>query len=215
MGKLQRPGLFAGLEEGASRELLQCLGARTAHYGKGEFIITEGDELTEFGVLLSGRGRAVKWDPSGRIIILTLLGQGSELGVMLAASGGRRSPVTVEAEEEASAVWIAYERLLSRCEKACQSHERLLRNYIKAVAEKGLVLHERIDCLLRPTLREKIMAYLTRMAGERGRRAFTLPLNRSAMAEYLNVDRSALSRELSRMARDGMIKYHRNDFELQ
>ncbi|MBC8530333.1 Crp/Fnr family transcriptional regulator [Gehongia tenuis] len=213
MGKLQRAGLFAGLEEGACRELLQCLGARTAHYGKGEFIITEGDEPAEFGVLLSGRARAVKWDPSGRLIILTLLERGSELGVMLAASGGRRSPVTVVAEEDASAVWIACERLLSRCEKACRSHEQLLRNYIRAVAEKGLVLHERIDCLLRPTLREKIMAYLTRMAGERGRK-FTLPLNRNAMAEYLNVDRSALSRELSRMAKDGMIKYHRNDFEL-
>ena len=89
-----------------------------------------------------------------------------------------------------------------------------MKNYISIVAEKGLVLHERINCLLKPTVREKIMAYLLRVSREQARSSFQIPLNRNAMAEYLNVERSALSRELSGMKRDGLIDYHRNHFTL-
>lgn len=77
-----------------------------------------------------------------------------------------------------------------------------------------LVLHERIDCLLRPTIREKILTYLWWMSREQQKRTFTIPMNRNAMAEYLNVERSALSRELSYMKRDGVIDYHKNTFRL-
>lgn len=104
---------------------------------------------------------------------------------------------------------IPFERVLARCEKACPRHDRLLRNYISIVAKKGLVLHERIDCLLRPTIREKILTYLQCIAREQQKRTFTIPMNRNSMAEYLNVERSALSRELSYMKRDGIIDYHK------
>ena len=109
---------------------------------------------------------------------------------------------------------IPFERVLARCEKACPRHDRLLRNYISIVAKKGLVLHERIDCLLRPTIREKILTYLQCIAREQQKRTFTIPMNRNSMAEYLNVERSALSRELSYMKRDGIIDYHKNTFRL-
>ncbi len=97
---------------------------------------------------------------------------------------------------------------------ACPRHEKLLRNYLGIVAEKGLVLHERIDCLLKPSLREKIMNYLLRVSREQQSRTFSIPMNRNEMADYLNIERSALSRELSRMKRDGLIDYHRDSFKL-
>ena len=109
---------------------------------------------------------------------------------------------------------IPFERVLARCERGCPRHDRLLCNYINTVAEKGLVLHERIDCLLRPTIREKILTYLWRVSRDQQKRTFTIPMNRNAMAEYLNVERSALSRELSYMKRDGIIDYHKNMFRL-
>ena len=110
---------------------------------------------------------------------------------------------------------IPFERVFTQCEKACPGHAKFLRNYIRIVAEKGLLLHERMDCLLRPTVREKILSYLWRISREQKSKIFSLPINRNAMAEYLNVDRSALSRELSYMKRDGIIDYYKNTFRLR
>ncbi len=148
------------------------------------------------------------------MFIVTLLEKGSVIGVLLAARQERESSVFVQAVDDAAVLLIPFDKLIARCERACPKHEVLLRNYIAAIADKGLVLHERISCLIMPTVREKIMLYLRQASQERRRRVFDIPLNRNNMAEYLNVERSALSRELSAMKRDGLIDYHRNSFRL-
>jgi CRP-like cAMP-binding protein len=89
-----------------------------------------------------------------------------------------------------------------------------MRNYVYAVAQKGLELHERIDCLLKPTVREKILTYLRKLSREQQNRIISIPFNRNTMAEYLNVDRSALSRELSIMKKEGLIDYRKNHFTI-
>lgn len=210
--ELEQASLFAGLGEREIEKLLGCLGARQALYRGGDLIVSEGDEVETFGILLSGHARSLKWDACGREIILTLLQKGSEIGVMLAAGRDHKSPVTVQAQDEVRVLHVPFEHVFARCEKACPCHDRLLRNYVRIVAEKGLVLHERINCLLRPTVREKILVYLRRASGGRERERFTIPLDRNGMAQYLNVERSALSRELARMRRDGLIEYHRSTF---
>lgn len=211
---LAQTKLFSGIIPEEIAGLLDCIQARCARYFKDEMIIEEGNRVHEFGVMLSGHGRSIKWDASDRLIIITLLQKGSEIGVLLAASPEHESPVSVQAQEDASVLLIPYDRLLTRCERACPKHERLLRNYIGIVAEKGLVLHERINCLLKPTLRDKILTYLLRVSREQQSRTVSLPMNRNAMAEYLNIERSALSRELSFMKRDGLIDYQKNNFSI-
>lgn len=211
---LRQTNLFLNMEPQEIAGLLCCLGAKRALYAEGDTMIEEGSPVYEIGILLSGHGRAVKWEPSGRLIIITLLQKGSETGAILAAGAGRKSPVTVQAQDDVSLLRIPFDRIITRCEKACPRHDQLLRNYISIVAEKGLVLHERIDCLLRPTIRDKIMTYLLRVSREQQKRTFTIPMNRNAMAEYLNVDRSALSRALSHLKHDGMIDYHKSTFRL-
>lgn len=211
---LKQTNLFFAIEPEEIDGLLHCLCAKYVRYAKGDYIIEEGNNVYDFGIMLSGHGRAIKWDPSDRVILISLLKKGSEIGVILAASLEHKSPVTVQAEDDVLVLQIPFERVLARCEKACPRHDRLLRNYISIVAKKGLVLHERIDCLLRPTIREKILTYLQCIAREQQKRTFTIPMNRNSMAEYLNVERSALSRELSYMKRDGIIDYHKNTFRL-
>lgn len=206
--------LFSGIEPQEIAGLLDCLHARRVHYNRDEMIIEEGSCVHKFGVMLSGHARSIKWDASDRLIILTLLEKGSELGVLLAAQPGKASPVSVEALDDVSVLQIPFDRITAHCVKACPKHERLLRNYISIVAEKGLILHERINCLLKPTVREKILAYLLRVSREQNSASFQIPLNRNALAEYLNVERSALSRELSSMRRDGLIDYHLDCFKL-
>lgn len=211
---LKQTNLFLDIEPQEIDTLLHCLCAKYVRYANGNYIIEEGNKVYDFGIMLSGHRRAIKWDPSGRVILISLLKKRSEIGVILAASLNHNSPVTVQAEDDVLVLQIPFKRVLTRCEKACPGHDKLLRNYISIVAEKGLVLHERIDCLLRPTIREKILTYLQQISREQQKRTFTIPMNRNAMAEYLNVERSALSRELSHMKRDGIIDYHKSTFRL-
>ena len=211
---LAQSKLFSGIAPTEIAGLLDCLHARHAQYPKDEMILEEGSHVSEFGVMLSGHGRSVKWDASDKLIILTLLQKGSEIGVLLAASPAHESPVSVQAQDDVSVLLIPYDCLIARCKRSCAKHEMLLKNYIGVVAEKGLVLHERISCLLKPTAREKIMTYLLWVSREQRSLTFSIPLNRNAMSEYLNIERSALSRELSCMKRDGLIDYHRNSFKL-
>lgn len=211
---LAQTSLFSGIEPEEIAGLLDCINARRVKYAKGEFIIEEGSMVYDFGVMLSGRGHSIKWDGNDRVFIITLLEKGSEIGVMLAASLEHKSSVSVQALEDVEVLLISFDNIFSRCKKACSQHDKLLRNYINIVAEKGLVLHERIACLLRPTVRDKVMAYLVRISSEQQSRTFSIPINRNVMAEYLNIERSALSRELSNMKKDGLIDYHKNTFRL-
>ena len=211
---LVKTNLFAGISQDEIPGLLNCIRARLAEYEKDELIIDEGNMVYDFGIILSGNGRSIKWDASDKVIIITLLGKGSEIGIILAASIEHKSPVSVHALDDVTVLLIPFDRVFARCEKACPGHDRLLRNFINIVAEKGLVLHERIDCLLKPTVREKVLTYLSRVSCEQHGQTISIPMNRNAMAEYLNVERSALSRELSQMKRDGLIDYHKNSFKL-
>ena len=206
--------LFEGIEPQDIPELLGCLQTKCLMYKKDEIIIEEGSDVQSFGIVLSGHGRVIKWDESDRVVIITMLQKGSVFGVMVAASSDHRIPVTVQALETMQALIIPFDRIIARCTKNCRSHEILLRNYIHAVAEKGLELHERVDCLLRPSARGKVLVYLERLVREQGSRVVSVPFNRNAMAQYLNIERSALSRELSNMKRDGLLDYYKNSFKL-
>lgn len=211
--------LFSGVGEGKLHEMLSCLQARRREYGPGETVIREGELVSDVGLVLSGQARSLKAGRTGEPLIVSLLGRGSFLGVLLAASRDRRSPVSVQAQESLAVLFFPAERLIGPCEKNCPEHSLLFRNFLDSVAEKSLTLNDRIDCLIRPTVREKVLAYLTQMAAGQGAppgsgRGFSIPLDRNAMAGYLNVERSALSRELSRMRADGLIRYHKNQFQL-
>lgn len=205
--------LFKGIDRSAVQNLLSCMDASLTFHKKGHLVIRAGETVTSFGILLSGGGQAFKEDLDGRPVIISLLTPGSEIGVMLAACPGRKSPVSVLACQDSVLLSVPFSSLTAGCQKACVYHDRLLSNYMWIVAEKGLMLHERIDCLLKSTVREKIMTYLLRFSqGNSG--SFDLPLDRAAMAEYLHVDRSALSRELSRMKKEGLIDFYKNSFRI-
>lgn len=196
------------------KNFLKCINARSIKFKKDEFIIEAGRATNYFGILLEGSARSIKWDASGKLVIVTMVEKGGAIGVFLAASEGRVSPLSVQATSDSTVMTIPFSRIITRCKKYCPHHEKLLQNFISLIAEKGLELHERINCLLEPTVRDKILTYLSKISREQQSRIIILPINRNIMAEYLNVERSALSRELSRMKKDGLINYRKNSFEI-
>lgn len=212
---LLRSKLFYGVAQERLDTLLTCLGAKRRDYPAGAVVIHEGEQVEEVGLVLSGHACSLKHVEHGEPLMISLQERGSFLGVLLAASRSRKSPLTVQTQEELSVLFFPAERLIFPCERSCADHTLLLRNFLDSVAEMSLTLNDRIECLIRPSVREKVTAYLQRVSQERGTREFTIPLDRTAMARYLNVERSALSRELSRMKAEGLIDYRKNHFEVK
>lgn len=214
-GILLRSKLFSGLAPEKLSDLLFCLRAQREEFAPGEPVVQEGDRVQSVGLVLGGHGHSLKSGRDGEPLIVSLLGPGSFVGILLAASRNHLSPVTVEAIDALSVIFFPAERLIFPCEKGCADHALLVRNFLDSVAEQSLTLNDRIACLLRPTVREKVLSYLSPISEEHGKnREFTIPLDRNAMARYLNVERSALSRELSRMKAEGLIDYRKNRFRL-
>lgn len=211
---LERSTLFRDISPEKLSDMLSCLSAERKEYFEGELVLREGGSAKDVGLVLSGHAVSLKTDSLGKELVLTLLEPGSFLGILVAASREQVSPVSVRAGSPLSVIFFPAAKLSSPCEKACPEHAFLVRNFFAAVAEKSLSLNDRIDCLVRRTVREKITVYLCHMAKVRGSREFLIPFDREAMAGYLNVERSALSRELSRMKEDGLIEYRKNKFRL-
>lgn len=216
---LTRCPLFHGIGREKLREMLSCLHARRETFAPGAFLLREGDRAQEVGLVMSGQGRSLMEDRFGEPVVLSLLSPGSLMGVFLAASRDHKSPVSIQAQEELTALFFPGDALSSPCSNNCPEHGVLVRNYLSSLAEKSLVLNSRISCLARRTVREKVLAYLTQAAAQKGidpqtGGEFSVPLDRNAMAAYLNIDRTALSRELSRMKQEGLIDFHKDRFRL-
>jgi len=196
------------------QSFFNCANSRIVPFKKDETIIEEGMSTREFGIVLQGRAKSVKWDASDKQVIITLLETGDVIGVFLAASPLQVSPLTVLAMTDVSVLMLRFEGIIAGCEKKCPHHQQLLQDYVAIIAKKGLELHGRINCLLEPTVRKRVLAYLEKISVEQNSREIILPINRNIMAEYLNVERSSLSRELAQMKSDGLIEYKMNRFTL-
>jgi CRP-like cAMP-binding protein len=210
--EMTRLGLFKGMNAGDIRKICECFGAYTREFKKGETVICEGDAVKSFGVVVGGSARSYKTDINGSIFTVALIGEGGYIGILLAglAAEYKHSPVTVEATDRLTVLFVPFRRLIKQCGENCSHHNKIMNNFICGVSAKAMLLYERIDCLIQPTTREKVLAFLLQQspAGE----SFEIGFDRERLAEYLNVDRSALSRELSRMKKDGVIEYNRSRF---
>jgi len=210
--------LFEGIPEMEQKALLACLKAQIKHYHKDENLLWEHETVGWLGIVLTGVVEASKLDMSGKRLIISRPGRGSVFGDVLSLHHEHRSPVTVTALESVTALLIPVANLLSPCQKYCANHDKLIRNLLRSVSEKYFHLQDRIFCVTQPTMRGKIMYFLENAsdgaASGRLGCVFNIPYDRAALAEYLNVDRSALSRELTAMKRDGLIDYYKNTFRL-
>ena len=152
--------LFENIARNQIPEILESLSAVQKDYHKNEGILLQGDSVSDLGILLSGSAHSLKTDITGKQVIVTLLKPGSYVGVLLAASQERKSPVTVQADETSSVLYLPYRKLLTQ--SSCPGHARLLYNLLHGIAEMALVLHDRNDCLIKPTIRDKVLTTFPR-----------------------------------------------------
>lgn len=184
-------------------------------YGNGEIIIRQGASSEHIGIVLFGEIQAAHYRSDGTYTIIATLGCGDVFADFLAADGAVHSPATVYAKGACRVLMIPFNLLYSHFPGLENEQRILLLNLSKIYAEKYFELKDRLVCVSAPSIRAKILSYLNLMSEKAQSNTFTIPFNREVLANYLSVDRSALSRELSKMKKEGIVEFYRNSFKLK
>lgn len=211
---LSRTALFRGVTAEAAAEMLRCLGAEERRYQKGQTILRAGEPTESLGLVLSGRAQMEMDDLWGNRSILDSAAPGSVFGETYACVPGEPLMISVTAAEDTDVLFLRVSRVLKTCPAACAHHSRLIRNLLALSAEKNLRLSRRMQHITPKTIRGRLLAYLSFQATRAGSLEFTIPFDRQQLADYLGVDRSAMSAELGKMRREGLLRTRRNRFAL-
>lgn len=205
--------MFAGMTEEEIEQIIECTGALVCKYDSGEFISKPGAKFRRVGIVLTGSATAAWLDGDGNKFILTTVEEGGMFGLSGAVCAEEKNtPETyIYAEENCETLMMDASRLISECERHCAAHRKLLRNALLELSRRNTALVWKTCHMSQRTMRKKLMSYLAVNEVERGK-TFRIPMNRQELADYLGVDRSAMSAELSRMKKDGLIDYSRNEF---
>ena len=213
--KFEGKGLFSGIKGEEFVSLLHCLSVETKEYDRGENLIVQGQQVLSAGLVVEGMVCAVKTDYEGRESVWALVGEGGLFGEILMSAGGFKSPVSVVATTSCDICYISLRKIVSGCNTNCASHEQLRLNFLEIIAKKFWEQNRRLTYLSIKSLRMKLLAYFSdRVSDSSGSLSFAVPFNREQMAAYLGAERSALCRELSRMKREGLIFYQKNQFSV-
>lgn len=214
MDVLTQSPLFRAMDKQDIAEVLSCLRAQRRTYAKGEILLLAGDRVPELGIVLSGEVHVEREDVNGVRTIITKIDKGELFAEAFACAGTEHSPVSVVSAADSEVVWLSAAGILSVCPRGCSHHTKLIENMMHLLARKNLLMHERLELLSKKTIRERIETYLAMQSRRQGSARFFIPFSRTELADYLCVDRSALSRELGAMRDEGLLKFHRNEFEL-
>lgn len=212
--RLSDTKLFQGISEPEIHLMLDCLRTEEKKYKKGEMILRMGDTVSSLGMVISGSVMIENDDIWGNRSILDQIGPGQIFAETYACVTGEKLMVNVAAATDVKVLFFHIERVIETCPQSCQFHVRLIKNLLAISAQKNLSLSRRIFHTSPKTIRAKLLSYLSDQALIYGKNEFDIVFNRQQLADYLGVDRSAMSSELSRMQKDGLIKVKRNHFEL-
>ena len=206
--------LFKNMTDGDIQAALECVGAFVKEYKKDEFIFLEKDKMNCAGCVLKGCVQMIREDIWGNRALIFNFKETELFGESFACGTSGTTAVSFMAKEDTKVLFLPFCRVVHACSNACAHHQKLLQNLVTVMAEKNALLISRIDILSKKTLREKIVEYLLAEAANHNSKYFTISMGRVQMAEYLNADRSALTRELNQMKEEGCIDFERNTFRI-
>jgi CRP-like cAMP-binding protein len=195
-------------------KMLRCFGARVITVNKNRAVFHEGQAATKVGIVLTGTVHTVQDDYFGNRSILSTAGAGQLFAEGFACAGVEALPVSVVATADSQVMLIDCSHIMTMCKNACPFHNQMIRNLLHSVAKSNLQLNQKIEILSKRTTREKVMAYLLSEAKIQGRDDFSIPYDRQELADYLGVERSAMSAVIGKLRDDGIIRVDRRHFQL-
>ncbi len=211
---LQTSQLFSGVQPEELESMLHCLQAKVCHYPKGAYVFRQGEMLDRILVLANGKLHIQRDDYWGNCSIMQMVEVGELCGEAYAAPGSEGVMYDVLAVEASTVITFDVQRILTVCSSACRFHTMVVQNLFLAISEKNRKLLRKLGCLSQRSTREKLIVYLSEEARRQGSSTFTIPFNRQQLADFLSVDRSAMSAALCKMRDDGMLTFQKNRFTL-
>ncbi len=211
---LKRTQLFSGVGEEEIKTMLSCLQTKMYTYRKGEYVLHQGEHLGTIMVLVKGKLHIQCDDYWGSRSIIQMIGEGEMFGEAYAAPESGALLNDVLAVEESVVFSFDVKRILTVCSAACRFHSMVVQNLFYAISEKNRKLVQKLGLLSKRTTREKLITYLSEEAKRNHSSTFTIPFNRQQLADFLSVDRSAMSNELCKMRDEGFLEFERSTFRL-
>lgn len=211
---LERCSLFEGIRMEDLSAMMGCIGGRTVSVSKGQPVFREGDPATHVGMVLCGAVRMVREDYYGNRSIVAHIGPSELFGETYACAGITSLPISIVADVDSTVLLMDCRRITVSCSNACTFHNRVIFNLLRLVATKNLVFDQKIQITSKRSTREKLMAFLLNQAKLHGSNTFSIPYDRQELADYLEVDRSGLSAEISKLRREGVLESEKNRFTL-
>ncbi len=211
---LKRTRLFSGVGDEEIEAMLSCLQAKARIYKKGEYILRHGEHPDNIMVLIEGNLHIQRDDYWGNRSIISMVSVGEMFGEAYVAPGSGALMNDVLAVEDSTVIFFDVKRIITVCPTACRFHSAVVQNLFFAISEKNKKLVSKLGFMSKRTTREKLIAYLSEEADRQNSSSFSIPFNRQQLADFLSVDRSAMSNELCKMRDDGLIKFEKNRFVL-
>jgi len=211
---LRQCSLFDHIADEDLLPMLQCFKAKVEWFDKKYTIVAEGTPAKYIGIVLSGSAQSIRVDYFGNRSILSEVGVSEMFGESFACAEIAAVPVAVIANEPCEILLIDCHHILHTCSNHCGFHQQLIFNLMKELAVKNILFHQKIEVTSKRSTREKLIAYLLFQAKKAGSNCFDIPFNRQELADYLEVERSGLSAEISKLRREGVLTSDRQHFEL-
>lgn len=207
--------LFSEVNNSEALDLLSCMNAYIDDYKKDDYIFFAGNAPEGIGIMLEGSARIIKDDVFGNRSIIGKVTAGSIFGEVFACALVDELPISVEAETDCRVLLMDYRKIITTCSASCRFHSMLIKNMLKILAEKNLYLNNKNDILSSRTIRDKMLKYLESVATAKNSLSFSIPYDRQELADFLGINRSAMTRELIKMKDEQIIDFSKNHFELK
>lgn len=212
--KLTDTPLFQEITQEGITHMMGCLSPKVRHYTKQDLITVEGMPFEGIGILLEGRALITRSNEAGESILMDHVLPGQIFGEMIAFSSRTTWPATVVADSEVAVMFLDKNSFVSQCHQVCSWHQQLMLNLMRIISNKALFLNRKVNYLSIKSMRAKLSKLLLEFSKDQNGKMIHMPFNRNEMAEFLNVSRPSMSRELARMKKENLIDYHQNTFKI-
>ncbi len=211
--KILQTSIFHGISDPELKDIEKINCIRRREYRKNNIVFHVGDMISEIGVVCLGSVNIENIDLWGNKSIISNVSSGQVFAESYALCG-TAIMVDVVAAEDSEILFVDLSVIMDVNNCSESWYHKMLLNMIEITSRKNLILSNRIFCTSPKGIRSRLLTYLSYQAVRNDSRQFKIPFNRQQLSEYLNVDRSALSKELCRMRDEGMLEFHKNEFRL-
>jgi CRP-like cAMP-binding protein len=214
LNSLKKTPLFNGIDEKELLTMLKCINPRIITYKRNDYIALAGEKFNSLGIIAEGEASISMENAAGNRVMMAILKAGDMFGEMLVFSKISAWPANVQAQESCTAFFLQKEKIVGECEKMCSWHRILIQNMLVIISDKALMLNKKLEYLSIKSIKGKLSKFLLEESKKAGSTTFMLPMNRNELADFLNVSRPSMSREMCLMRDEKIIDFHLSSIKI-